>query len=110
VLHCVFLLDAVDFVLYGCLNLLFGAFRERSSFGVFSPESNQRTTHNQTPDRRRSKYKKNKERQTDGTAQHATNKSTLDIFSYETRVQEILTDKQTGLFKTEKFRNFMQTF
>ena len=56
------------------------------------------------------KYQKNVARQADGTAQHATNKSNFELFTYETRVQEILTDKQTGMFKSEKFKEFMRTF
>ena len=56
------------------------------------------------------KYQKNNARREDGTAQHATNKSKFDLFTFDTRIQEVLTDKQTGMFKSEKFRNFMQTF
>jgi hypothetical protein len=56
------------------------------------------------------KYQKNIQRQRDGTAQQATNKSKFELFTCETRIQEILTDKQTGMFKSEKFQEFMRTF
>ena len=56
------------------------------------------------------KYQKNAHRQIDGTAQKATNMSKFELFSFERRVQEILTDKQTGMFSSEKFQEFIRTF
>ena len=55
------------------------------------------------------KYQNNQKRQEDGTAQRATGKpEKFNLFSQETRIQQVLTDQQTGIYKSDKFRKFIK--